>query len=137
MIRAVLRAARRRSARAPLLIVLAGVLALGVRAAPAAAHAIVLESSPVHDAVLAEPPARLLLRFNSRIEAGLSRVTIESASGRPVALPAARDALGAENRLVVPLSPLAPGVYVVRYRVLAADGHVTEGALRFTVKAAP
>ena len=137
MIRAVLRAARRRSARAPLLIVLAGVLALGVRAAPAAAHAIVLESSPVHDAVLAEPPTRLLLRFNSRIEAGLSRVTIESASGRPVALPAARDALGAENRLVVPLSPLAAGVYVVRYRVLAADGHVTEGALRFTVKAAP
>ena len=37
----------------------------------------------------------------------------------------------------MPLSPLPPGVYVVRYRVLAADGHVTEGALRFTVKAAP
>jgi methionine-rich copper-binding protein CopC len=78
-----------------------------------------------------------VLRFNSRIEAGLSRVTIESPSGRPVALPAARDALGAESRLVVPVGPLPPGTYIVRYRVLAADGHVTEGALRFTVKATP
>jgi len=40
-------------------------------------------------------------------------------------------------RLVVPLTPLAPGIYIVRYRVLAADGHVTEGALRFTIQAAP
>jgi methionine-rich copper-binding protein CopC len=102
---------------------------------PAAAHAIVLESSPKHDAVLPEAPARLLLRFNSRIEAALSRVTLESAGGRPVALPVAGTAAGAADRLVVPLQPLAPGVYVVRYRVLAADGHVTEGALRFTIKA--
>ncbi len=136
MTRAVLRAARRRSLRATRLVLLAGGLALSAGVGPAAAHAIVLESSPLHDAALTESPARIVLRFNSRIEAGLSRVTIESASGRPVALPAA-GALGAENRLVVPLSPLPPGVYVVRYRVLAADGHVTEGALRFTVKAAP
>lgn len=101
----------------------------------AAAHAIVLDSSPKHDAVLAEPPPRLVLRFNSRIEAALSRVTLESSSGRPVALPVAGDAGGTADRLVVPLQPLAPGTYVVRYRVLAADGHVTEGALRFTVKA--
>jgi methionine-rich copper-binding protein CopC len=117
-------------------VLLAGGLALSAGVGPAAAHAIVLESSPLHDAVLTESPARIVLRFNSRIEAGLSRVTIEAASGRPVSLPAA-GALGAENRLVVPLNPLPPGVYVVRYRVLAADGHVTEGALRFTVKAAP
>lgn len=102
---------------------------------PAGAHAIVLDSSPKHDAVLSEAPARLLLRFNSRIEAALSRVTLESAGGRPVALPVAGNAVDAVDRLVVPLQPLAPGVYVVRYRVLAADGHVTEGALRFTIKA--
>jgi methionine-rich copper-binding protein CopC len=135
VIRAVLRAARRRLAALPLLLV---VVAAGLSkgAAPAAAHAIVLDSSPTHEAALAEPPARIVLRFNSRIEAALSRVTIESGTGRPVALPAARDAVEA-NRLVVPLRPLAPGTYVVRYRVLAADGHVTEGALRFTVKVAP
>jgi methionine-rich copper-binding protein CopC len=135
VIRAVVRAAPRSLPRAPLLVALV-VASLFRAAPPAAAHAIVLESSPTHEAALAEPPARIVLRFNSRIEAALSRVTIESGTGRPVALPAARDA-GEANRLVVPLRPLAPGTYVVRYRVLAADGHVTEGALRFTVKVAP
>ena len=95
-----------------------------------------LDSSPRHDAALTESPARIVLRFNSRTRRR-SPVTIESTGGRAVALPAARDALREADRLVVPLGPLGPGTYVVRYRVLAADGHVTEGALRFTIKAAP
>jgi methionine-rich copper-binding protein CopC len=129
VIRAVARAA----------LALAVTLAISSASAPprALAHAIVLESSPKHDAALAESPSRIVLRFNSRIEAALSRVTIETVNGRPVALPAAHDAGKEANRLVVPVGPLAPGTYIVRYRVLAADGHVTEGALRFSVKASP
>lgn len=128
MIRAALRAA----------LALAVALPTGFVAPPRAlAHAIVLESSPAHDAALAESPGRIVLRFNSRIEAALSRVTIEAVNGKAVALPAARDAGQEANRLVVPVGPLAPGTYIVRYRVLAADGHITEGALRFSVKAAP
>ena len=128
MIRAALRAA----------LALVFALACGFAAAPRVlAHAIVLESLPTHDAVLTESPGRIILRFNSRIEAALSRVTIKAVNGKAVALPAARDAGPEANRLVVPVGPLAPGIYVVRYRVLAADGHVTEGALRFSVKAAP
>lgn len=96
-----------------------------------------LEASPAHEAVLTAPPARLVLRFNSKIEHALSRVTIETTAGRPVALPVARATEADAARLVVPLTPLAPGIYIVRYRVLAADGHVTEGALRFTIQAAP
>jgi methionine-rich copper-binding protein CopC len=129
---------------------LAAVLIAGLLAGSAGlarAHAIVLEASPAHESVLAAPPARIVLRFNSKIEHALSRVTIErgagergageTGAGRPVALPVARAADGDAARLVVPLSPLAPGVYIVRYRVLAADGHVTEGALRFTIQTAP
>jgi methionine-rich copper-binding protein CopC len=116
-------------------LLLSGLLAGS--AGPARAHAIVLEASPAHEAALATPPARIVLRFNSKIEHTLSRVTIETGAGRPVALPVARAADGDAARLVVPLRPLAPGVYIVRYRVLAADGHVTEGALRFTIQAAP
>ena len=108
---------------------------LAASAGPAHAHAIVLEASPAHEAVLTAPPSRIVLRFNSKIEHALSRVTIESAAGRPVALPVAPATGDDAARLVVPLSALAPGVYIVRYRVLAADGHVTEGALRFTVQA--
>ena len=136
MTRSRFRAGRRRGTVAGLTaLLLSGLLA--VSAGPARAHAIVLEASPAHEAVLAAPPARVILRFNSKIEHALSRVTLETAAGRPVALPVARASGEDAARLVVPLSPLAPGVYIVRYRVLAADGHVTEGALRFTIQAAP
>ena len=101
---------------------------------PAAAHAIVLESSPTHDAVLARAPGQVTLRFNSKIEKRFTRVTLAAGDQPPalVALPASQDP-DAPDRLVIPLRPLRPGVYVLRYRVLAVDGHITEGALRFTV----
>ena len=116
---------------AALLLGLAGAL---WPAGPAAAHAIVLESSPVHDAVLPQAPSLVTLRFNSRIEKRFTRVTLAVADRAPVtvALPTA-DAQATPDRLTIPLGPLGPGVYVLRYRVLAVDGHITEGALRFTV----
>ena len=99
----------------------------------AGAHAIILESEPTAGAKLAEPPRRIYLRFNSKIEKRLSRVTVTSADGRPA--PTAAKAAGSEkpDRIIVPLGSLGPGAYVVRYKVLAADGHITEGALRFSV----
>jgi methionine-rich copper-binding protein CopC len=100
----------------------------------ASAHAIVLESSPAPGAVLAQGPTQITLRFNSKLERRFTRVTL--ATGRrppaPLAVPAGDPA--ATERLVIPIRPLAPGDYVLRYRVLAVDGHITEGALRFTVE---
>lgn len=116
---------------AALLLGLAGAL---WPAGPAAAHAIVLESSPVHDAVLARSPEQVTLRFNSKLEKRFTRITLAAGSQppAPVTLPDG-DGLAGPDRVVIPLAPLAPGVYVLRYRVLAVDGHITEGALRFTV----
>jgi methionine-rich copper-binding protein CopC len=113
----------------------AGLALLCLLAVPAAAgaHALVLESSPRAGEALGEPPARVLLRFNSRIEKRLSIVTITGPAGRPVPLPvAAPDP--APDRLSVTLPPLGPGRYIVRWKVLSADGHVSQGALRFSVE---
>ncbi len=101
---------------------------------PVSPHAIVLESTPVHDAVLERAPGQVTLRFNSKIEKRFTRITLAAGDRPPalVALPGDDDA-SPPDRIVIPLSPLAPGVYVLRYRVLAVDGHITEGALRFTV----
>ena len=98
-------------------------------------HAIVLESSPVHDAVLERGLRQVTLRFNSKIEKRFTRVTLAAADQPPaaVALSESADDPATPDRIVIPLRPLAPGVYVLRYRVLAVDGHITEGALRFTV----
>ena len=106
----------------------------------AAAHAIVLESVPARDAVLNHAPERVILRFNSKIEKRLSRITLSTAGATPLPVSIATDGPGAEaqpDRLVVPLRPLPPGNYVLRYKVLSADGHITEGALRFTVTGQP
>ena len=121
-----------RPALAPVLLLMACLTLAAPRAA--SSHAIVLESSPTHDAVLTRAPQRVTLRFNSRIEKRFTRVTLALADQAPVpvALPTA-DAEATPDRLTIPLQPLGPGVYVLRYRVLAVDGHITEGALRFTV----
>ena len=106
---------------------------------PVAAHAIILESVPPQQAVLARGPERVLLRFNSQIEKRLSRVTLSSEGGAPVRVAIATDGATGESgpdRLVIPLEPLAAGRYVIRYKVLSVDGHVTEGTLRFSVSAA-
>ena len=100
---------------------------------PAAAHALLLESTPASGATLSEPPAQLYLRFNSKLEKRLSHVTLATEKGRPLALPIAVNDREKPDRLVLPLGQLAPGAYLVRYKVLAVDGHITEGILRFSV----
>ena len=39
------------------------------------------------------------------------------------------------DTIVARIPPLQPGVYNVQYKVLATDGHVTEGFIRFTILA--
>ncbi len=111
-----------------------------VSAASAWAHAVVVESSPEDGAVLARAPDYAVLRFNARIERGLSQVSLHAAGGRPIPLPPRSPAppgQEAPDRLAVRLPELGPGAYEIRYRVLAADGHVTPGVLRFTVSQPP
>ena len=108
-------------------------------AVPAAAHAIVLESVPAPGASLVRPPERVSLRFNSKVEKRLTRVTLARSDGAPRLVSIASDGPGPDqpDRIVSPLPQLPPGPYVIRYTVLSADGHVTEGALRFTVGPSP
>jgi methionine-rich copper-binding protein CopC len=121
-----------RPAVVPVLLFIAGLTLTAPRAA--FPHAIVLESSPTHDAVLPRAPQQVILRFNSRIEKRFTRVTLALADQAPVAVAMSdREAATTPDRLEIPLRPLGPGVYVLRFRVLAVDGHITEGALRFTV----
>ena len=119
-----------RPVRAPAWL-LGSVLA-GLIPAAAYAHAIVLESSPRPGAVLARPPAQITLRFNSKIEKRFTRLTLPTGNQPPAPVTAASDEPAAPDRLVIPIRSLAPGDYTLRYRVLGVDGHITQGALRFT-----
>ena len=94
------------------------------------AHAIVVESVPVHDARLETSPPRILLRFNTKIEHGLCRIELEGPDGD---IETPLDPPEAPERLQARVPPLVPGTYVLRYRTFSPDGHVTEGVLRFHV----
>jgi len=95
-------------------------------------HAVVVRASLDQTAIPAETPRDVVLEFNSGIETKLSKVVLVAEGGdeRPLELGAA----GAQNELHVKVPALAAGHYGLRYKVLAADGHVTESVLRFTVE---
>lgn len=95
------------------------------------AHSILLESVPAHGAKLSASPHTALLRFNARIEPALTRVSLVEGRQRRSALEISKES--AVDRIIVPLPPLAPGVYTLAYKVLAIDGHVTKGLIQFTV----
>jgi methionine-rich copper-binding protein CopC len=100
-------------------------------ASPAHAHAIVLKSSLTTQPIQRGVAGTITLHFNSRIEVKLSRAVLISKDRSEQKLTLiAGDAPG---DVLVKLPPLEAGDYAVRYRVLAADGHVTEETLRFSV----
>jgi len=108
------------------------VVVLMLCAGHVAGHGVVVESTPTDAAVLAVSPPVVRLRFNASLEPAMTRVTLVDVTGRETSLEVEPPAAAGE--VAVRLPPLAPGVYRVRYRVLARDGHVTEGAIRFTVQ---
>lgn len=95
------------------------------------AHAIILESAPRHTESLASPK-RLVLRFNSRLEKPLCSVQLIGPRQKTIAL-LRQEPDSPADTLAYTLPPLDPGAYQARWKVMAADGHVTEGIVLFTV----
>jgi methionine-rich copper-binding protein CopC len=112
---------------------LAGLLALACAHA-ADAHAVLVRSSPGSRAALHQPPDRVSLWFNERLEPAYSAVSVWDARETQVDLRDVRVAPEDPRRLIVSLPALKPGAYSVRYRVLSVDGHVVEGRFAFTVR---
>jgi methionine-rich copper-binding protein CopC len=97
----------------------------------AIAHAILLESSPSANAAVAGPSVPIKLRFNVRIDATRSRLTLvkPDASTQPLAI--GKDA--SADTLTSQAQALNPGEYRIRWQVLASDGHITRGEIPFQV----
>jgi len=102
------------------------------------AHAILMESQPAANAAVAPGAIALSLRFNSRIDAERSRVTLigpraqasDTRAGAEAILPIIAAGSG---EIIVATATLAPGFYLLRWQVLAVDGHITRGETRFSV----
>lgn len=98
------------------------------------AHAVILASVPAAGEITASPPPYLVLRFNGRLEKRLFSVTFPGPQATPIPLPkreAQPDTLGSH------LPPVGPGSYQAKWKVLSADGHITDGVATFTVTTSP
>jgi copper resistance protein C len=96
----------------------------------AVAHAILVRSQPAANGTA--PPGKVAMefRFNSRIDRDRSRLTLTAPDHSQSVLPIAPEG---PPDILDTSATLTPGAYVVRWQVLAIDGHITRGDVPFTV----
>lgn len=124
---------RRWRARAVLVLLslVAGMLLAGPR--PAAAHAVLLRSSPTANARLAVAPQRVQLFFSEPLSRALSSVEVRNGAG---SVTAGRTATFTHDptEMDLALPVLQPGFYAVAWTTVSAvDGHRLQGEVPFTV----
>jgi methionine-rich copper-binding protein CopC len=105
--------------------------AMFLMAHTAIAHAILLDSSPAINSTVAGPGIPIKLRFNVRIDATRSRLTLVKPDASTQSLAITKDAPA--DTLASQAQDLNPGEYRIRWQVLASDGHITRGEIPFQV----
>jgi methionine-rich copper-binding protein CopC len=122
------------SARSVIASALPIIAALAMQTGVASAHSFPEEEIPSAGATLAAPPAQVAIKYDAPIESLFDSLQVLDATGQDKAAGAPQvSADGYE--LSVPVAPLAPGDYTVKWRVVCIDTHHTEGSYTFTVKA--
>jgi methionine-rich copper-binding protein CopC len=106
------------------------ILVMGTAAAPAAAHAPLVGTSPKAGSKLTEQPRRVLVTFGEEIRSG--SIVVKNASGKIVSRgPNGKDPTDV-RRLRVALKPnLKNGRYKVSWKVASADGDPEAGTFAF------
>jgi len=121
---------RRRRVQAVLLVAFVGGL---LAPAGAHAHAFLISSSPLQGARLASTPRDVVLSFSEPVVPGSEQVSVRRPGGGPVS--SSHAVLhGALVREALPRQ--LSGVFIVSWRVLADDGHLTEGEFAFAAGSA-
>lgn len=99
------------------------------------AHAVITESSLRNAALQAEKANPVLLSFNSNVELSLSKFQLVRKGDAHEAIDAKQGKK--RGQVILDIPPLSPGDYAIHYKVFAADGHLTEDIIRFSVAAQP
>jgi methionine-rich copper-binding protein CopC len=100
-------------------------------------HAFLDHAEPRVGSTLKSPPSQVRAWFTQDLEPAFSTLEVVNERGERVDQgPAKADAVN-PTLLQVPLKPLGPGTYRVKWRVLSVDTHVTEGDFTFHVAGGP
>ncbi|HEX4017242.1 MAG TPA: copper resistance CopC family protein [Frankiaceae bacterium] len=109
-------------------------LLIGVGAGPAAAHSVLLQTSPASGATVATAPDSIVLIFNEMPQGEFSTIHITGPDGKR------RDdghVQVVNDRVSEAFAGTRPaGRYVVDWRVVSADGHPVSGEFTFTARSA-
>lgn len=98
------------------------------------AHAILVKADPAKEAVITQAPEEVHLTFNDAVGEEFLALAVVDASGKRVDRHDAKLDFTDRAQLRATLEPLTKGPYMVRYRVLSADGHVVSGKYNFTLQ---
>jgi methionine-rich copper-binding protein CopC len=95
------------------------------------AHAVItdysLKMTPIH----ARQMSQVQLSFNSRVEVGLSQIFLVSKGDQHTLLNASNGVK--QGQINVDIPALEIGNYALRFKIFAADGHLTEDVIHFSV----
>jgi copper transport protein len=109
-------------------------LAAAMLPATAAAHATIVETSPVDQQVLKTQPREVTLKWSEAVDLGEHSVRLLDGSGEEVKTVPAKHGPGGPSTAVLELPPgLANGTYVIAWRVVSSDSHPVSGAFSFSV----
>jgi copper resistance protein C len=99
------------------------------------AHAFLSSAVPAVGSTVVTGPKELRLHFSEAVEVKFSNVKITMEGGKDIGPnKTAADPSDPQMIVVTLTAPLAPGVYLVRWRVVSVDTHKTQGDYRFTIK---
>jgi methionine-rich copper-binding protein CopC len=115
----------------------AALVALLLGAGVAWGHAFLERAEPRVGSTVKSPPSQVRAWFTEPLEPAFSTMEVVNQSGDRVDRGPAHVDAASRTLLLVPLKPLAPGTYRVKWRVLSVDTHVTEGDFTFRVTNAP
>ncbi len=108
-------------------------LLLCLGAESAAGHALVVKTSLGDRPVKPDTPTTVVFSFSQKVQLPFTKVLLVSADGgeRSLKLTPGKS----QGEVEVELPGLPAGRYLLRYNVLAIDGHFTQGVVRFQVAA--
>lgn len=95
------------------------------------AHAVVTDYSLKIKPIHANQKDTVELTFNSKVELGLSQVFLVRKGDIQELLPIANGAN--QGQMIIDIPPLDIGDYAIKFKVFAADGHLTEDVIHFSV----
>jgi hypothetical protein len=98
----------------------------------ALAHSVLVSSQPEVNSTVSGPEVPVLLKYSSRVDVEHSTLTLLDPDGKVEKV--AIEGEPEPGVLTAKLTGLVKGAYVLRWQVLAMDGHITRGKVPFQVK---